>query len=153
MSSAGSKTEPATEPGTTTATPVAVPRGLHRHREFRLFWAGQSISLVGSAVSFVALPLVALLVLKANAFQMGLLTAVERLPPLVIGPLAGPLVDRGSRWRLMVIADAGRALLLAWIPLGAVLGVLQFWHLLVVAFGSAGSRCCSTSRIRRSCRT
>jgi hypothetical protein len=44
-------------------------------------------------------------------------------------------VDRGSRWRLMLVADAGRALLLGWIPLGAVLGVLAFWHLVVVAFG------------------
>lgn len=98
-------------------------------------WAGQSVSLVGSAVSFVALPLVALLVLHVDAFHMGLLTAVERLPPLLIGPLAGPLVDRGSRLRLMIVADVGRALLLAWIPVGALLGVLVFWHLVVVAFG------------------
>lgn len=66
---------------------------------------------------------------------MGLLTAVERLPPLLVGPLVGPLADRGSRWRLMIVADAGRALLLAWIPLGVVLGVLAFWHLVVIAFG------------------
>lgn len=110
-------------------------RGLHHHREFRLFWAGQSVSLVGSAVSFVALPLVALVVLHVDAVAMGVLTAVERLPPLLIGPIAGPLVDRGSRLRLMIMADAVRALLLAWIPIGAVLGVLAFWHLVVIAFG------------------
>ncbi|HEY2672531.1 MAG TPA: MFS transporter [Rugosimonospora sp.] len=110
-------------------------RGLRHHPDFRLLWAGQSVSLVGSAVSFVALPLVALLVLHVDAFHMGVLTAVERLPPLVVGPLAGPLADRGSRLRLMVVADAGRALLLAWIPVGAVLGRLAFWHLVVIAFG------------------
>ncbi len=115
-----------------------VRRVLHRHRDFRLFWAGQSVSLVGSAVSFVALPLVALLVLHVDAFHMGLLTAVERLPPLLVGPLAGPLADRGSRWRLMVVADAGRAVLLAWIPVGALLGLLSFWHLVVIAFGVGG---------------
>jgi hypothetical protein len=52
------------------------------------------VSLVGSAVSFIALPLVALPVLHVNAFHRGVLTAVERLPPLVVGPLAGPLADR-----------------------------------------------------------
>ncbi len=104
-------------------------------RDFRLFWAGQSVSLVGSAVSFVALPLVALLLLHVDAFAMGLLTAAERLPPLVVGPLVGPLVDRGSRWRLMLVADVGRAMLLGWIPLGVLLGVLAFWQLLVIAFG------------------
>jgi MFS family permease len=119
-------------PGALTSQPR---RSLRRHRDFRLFWAGQSVSLVGSAVSFVALPLVALLTLHVDALHMGVLTAVERLPPLLVGPLAGPLADRGSRWRLMIVADAGRALLLAWIPLGALLGVLSFWHLVVIAFG------------------
>ncbi|GIH21212.1 hypothetical protein [Rugosimonospora africana] len=80
-------------------------RSLRHHTDFRLLWAGQSVSLVGSAVSFVALPLVALLVLHADTFEVGILTAVERLPPLVVGPLVGPLADRGSRLRLMVVAD------------------------------------------------
>jgi MFS family permease len=92
------------------------------------------VSLIGSAVSFVALPLVALFALHANAFQMGVLTAVERLPPLLLGPLAGPLADRRSRWRLMLVADAARAVLLAWIPLGVLFGVLAFWQLVVIAF-------------------
>jgi len=109
-------------------------RSLWRNRDFMLFWGGESVSLVGTAVSYVALPLVGVIFLHANAFQMGVLATVEKLPPLVFGAFAGTLVDRCRRDRLMVATDLGRFALLGWIPLAAVLGVLDVWQLAGVAF-------------------
>jgi MFS family permease len=114
---------------------LAQRTSLWRHRDFLLFWTGQSASMLGSSVSYLALPLVGVLFLHVNAFGMGLLATVERLPPLLVGPFVGPLVDRLPRRSLMIVADAGRAALLSWIPIGAWLGVLALWHLLVIGFG------------------
>jgi len=115
--------------------PAPTDSSLWRHRDFGYFWGGQTVSMVGSAISFIALPLVAVSLLHVNPFGMSLLAAVERLPPLLVGPFVGPIVDRRARRPLLLIADIGRAVLLGWIPIGAALGVLALWQLLVVALG------------------
>jgi MFS family permease len=107
---------------------------LLRNRDFISLWAGQSVSLIGSSVSFIGLPLVAVLILHVSPFQLGLISAVEVLPPVVVGPFVGPLVDRHSRHRLMIIADVGRAALLATIPIAVIIGMLALWLMVVVAF-------------------
>ncbi len=114
---------------------AAGERSLWRHRDFGFFWGGQTVSMVGSAISFIALPLVAVTVLHVDPFGMSLLAAVERLPQLLVGPFIGPLVDRRARRPLLLIADVGRAVLLGWVPLAAALGVLTLWQLVAVAFG------------------
>jgi len=63
-----------------------------------------------------------------------LISAVEVLPPVVVGPFVGPVVDRHSRHRLMIISDVGRAALLATIPIAVVIGMLTLWIMVVVAF-------------------
>ena len=60
-----------------------------RTTEFRRFWIGQSISFLGSEVSLLALPLIAVLTLRADAAQMGILTALGYLPFLFVGLQAG----------------------------------------------------------------
>jgi MFS family permease len=107
---------------------------LLRNRNFLTLWAGQSVSLIGSSVSFIGLPLVAVLILHVSPFQLGLISAVEVLPPVVVGPFVGPVVDRYSRHRLMIIADVGRAALLATIPIAVITGILALWIMVVVAF-------------------
>jgi MFS family permease len=107
---------------------------LLRNRDFISLWAGQSVSLIGSSVSFIGLPLVAVLILHVSPFQLGLISAIEVLPPVVVGPFIGPLVDKHSRHRLMIIADVGRAALLATIPIAFIIGVLALWLMVVVAF-------------------
>lgn len=107
---------------------------LCKNREFMTYWLGQSVSQVGTAVSYVALPLVAVIFLHVDAFALGIIVAAEKLAPLVLGPFVGPLVDNVSRRALMLIADWGRALLLGWIPIGAMLHVLSVWHLPVIGF-------------------
>lgn len=107
--------------------------GLWRHRNFRRLWAAHSVSQIGSSVTLLALPLVAVLTLDASAFQVGLLTAAGSMPILVFGLLAGVWVDRRSRLPIMVAADLGRAALLILIPLAAWLDVLTFPLLLGVS--------------------
>ncbi len=105
------------------------PRGLWAHTDFLKFWAGQSLSLLGSTVSALALPLTAVLVLGATPAQMGILTALGALPAVLLGLFAGVWVDRSRRRRLMIAADLLRAVLLFTIPLAALVGVLRIEHL------------------------
>ncbi|MET8044595.1 MFS transporter [Micromonospora sp. NPDC005215] len=124
-----------TDPGT-----VRPRGGLLRHRDFRLLWAGQAVSSIGSNVTTVALPLVAVAVLDAGTFQVAVLTAAAWLPWLLIGLPAGAWVDRLPRRSVMVVCDLFCALAFLSVPLAAVLGRLTVAHLLVVALGTGAAR-------------
>jgi MFS family permease len=112
-----------------------IPALLRENRDFRRFFAGQAISLVGDQVTLIALPLVAVLVLHAGAAQMGYLMTAALVPNLLFSLHAGAWVDRrGRRRQVMLGADVGRAVLLATIPISYAFGVLTFEQLYVVAF-------------------
>lgn len=66
------------------------PGGLWRQADFLLFWAGQTVSLFGSQVTLLAVPLIASLRLHATPEQMGLLNAVQWLPWLLFALPAAP---------------------------------------------------------------
>jgi MFS family permease len=125
--------------GAATAIPapkrlVRVPEIL-RERDFRRFWLGETVSLVGDQITLIALPLVAVLELDASASQMGLLTAAALVPNLLFSLHAGAWIDRrGKRRQLMIATTLGRAVLLASIPLAYVLGVLSLAQLYVASF-------------------
>src|SRR5499426_1481909 len=82
--------------------------GLWRDREFLKFWAASAISDVGSQVTTLALPLIAVLLLGATPWQMGLLSAAGAAPVLVVGLFAGVWVDRLRRRPVMITADVAR---------------------------------------------
>ena len=109
--------------------------GLLHDRTFRRFWSAATVSFLGDQVSLVALPLLAVLTLDADASAMGLLVAVGVLPNLLLALWAGAWVDRhGRRRRVMVVADLVRFAALATIPAAHLCGVLTFAQLYVVAF-------------------
>jgi MFS family permease len=108
--------------------------GLWRDANFMKLWAGQAISLFGSQITFLALPLTAVLVLDATPAQMGILMAIEALPSLLIGLFVGVWVDHNRRRPILIVADLGRAVLLGVVPVAAVLGLLRLEHLYVVCF-------------------
>lgn len=97
-------------------------------------FVGQSVSAVGSQITFVALPLIAVLSLGATPGAMGLLGAIDNLPYLLIGLWVGVLVDRFSRRRIMIASDLLRAVAVLSIPILSWSGQLSFAHLCVVAF-------------------
>jgi len=117
-------------------TPAALwPRGgLWEHADFLKFWTAQTVSQFGSQVSVIALPLVAVTVLHASAFQVAALGAVDFAPFLLFSLPAGVWVDRLPRRPILFTADFGRAIALGSIPLAAALGHLTLAQLYVVGF-------------------
>ena len=111
------------------------PRGgLWRHPDFLRLWAGQTISQFGSQISALALPIAAIVVLDATAFQVALLGTVEFLPFLLFTLPAGVWVDRLRRRPILVIADLVRAAALLSVPVAYALDALTMWQLYVVGF-------------------
>src|SRR5215213_6384983 len=108
--------------------------GLWRHADFRKLWAAQSVSLFGSEITALALPLMAVLLLDASPVQMGLLAAAGTAPFLLCSLHTGVWVDRRQRRPVLIAADIARAVLLLSIPLTAWLGILRIELLYVVAF-------------------
>ena len=100
---------------------------------FRL-WAGETISLFGTQVTVLALPLVAVITLRASAAQVGLLNACRYAPFVVVTLFAGVVVDRVRRRPTMIVVNLGRGALIALIPLTALLGLLRIEYLYLVAF-------------------
>ena len=86
--------------------------GLWRHPDFLRLWSAQTISQFGSQISQLALPLAAILVLDASAFEVALLGTVEFLPFLLFALPAGVWVDRLRRKPILVLGDLGRAVAL-----------------------------------------
>ena len=109
---------------------------LRRHPDYARLWIGQSISQLGSQVTLVALPLLAIATLKASTLEVGILAAAETLPFLLVGLPAGVWVDRWRRRPVLISSDSGRGLLLASIPLAYAFDVLTMGQLYVVAFGT-----------------
>jgi MFS family permease len=110
------------------------PRSLWRNPDFLKLWTGETISQFGTQVTLLGLPLIAILLLKANAFQVGLLGTVEFLPFILLGLPAGAWVDRLRRRPILITGDIGRALSLASIPIAHELGRLTLPQLYIVAF-------------------
>jgi MFS family permease len=119
-----------TETGTASAMPS---RSLWHHRDFMFLWAGQTVSEVGSAVTTLALPLLALITLHASTFEVGALNACTNAAFIIVALPAGAWVDRWRKRRVLVWGDAGRVILLGSIPLAQALGVLTLGQLYVVA--------------------
>lgn len=114
-----------------------VPELLRDNPQFRTFFAGQAISLVGDQITLIALPLVAVLALDATPAQMGYLVTAALLPNLLFSLHAGAWVDRGGRRRqVMIVADLGRAAALASVPIAYAFGALTFAQLYAVGFAT-----------------
>jgi MFS family permease len=110
---------------------------LLRDRVFRRYWGASTVSMFGDQVSSVAVPLTAVLVLHADAGEMGSLAAMQWLPSLLFGMHAGAWVDRrGKRRRTMILADLGRAVALATIPVCYALHALTLLQMYAVTFAA-----------------
>jgi MFS family permease len=108
---------------------------LRANRDFRAFWTGQIVSLFGDQITLLALPLLAVPLLRAGPRDMGYLQAAGLIPTLLFALHGGAWVDRhGRRRRVMIAADVGRAALLLTVPIAYVLGRLTMLHLYAVAF-------------------
>ena len=116
-------------------TAPARPRSLAHHHDFRQLWAGDAVSQLGVQLVGLAVPVLAVRVLAADAFEMGLLATFEMLAFLVIGLPAGAWVDRWRKKRVLIAGDAARGLLLLTLPAAYLLDALTLTQLYVVALG------------------
>jgi len=105
---------------------------LLRQPGFLKLWIGQSVSVIGSQISGLAFPVLAVTYLHANEFEMGVLNAADTSAFLVFGLLAGALVDRWVKRKVMLVADLVRMVAVAVIPILWMLGVLNIYHLIVI---------------------
>ncbi len=107
--------------------------GLWNHLDFRRLWVGQTVSQFGETISQIALPLVAILVIEASTFEVGLLVMFETLAFLVVGLPAGAWVDRMQTRAVLIVNDLVRAVAMGSVPVAAWLDVLSIYHLYAVA--------------------
>ena len=113
-------------------SPRPPEESLGRNHDFRALLSTQGVSSIGDAVSFTALPLL-VFALTGSGAAMGVVGALQTLPDLIFGMIAGALADRSDRKRMMFVADAGRAMLTALIPISVWLGGPTLAVILVVA--------------------
>lgn len=114
---------------------------LRKQRDYRLLWTARTISITGSEVSKLAVPLTAVTLLTASPSQMGLLTAAASVPALLFGLQSGAIADRLTRHRpLMIGCELVSCAAAATVPLAWLFNVLTVPWLIVVALviGTAG---------------
>ena len=106
---------------------------LWHNRDFLKLWAGETISMTGSQVTTLALPLTAVVLLKATSFQVGLLNTALTVPFLFLTLFAGVWIEHKRRRPVLIATNLGRALLLGCIPMLALTGWLRIEYLYVIA--------------------
>ena len=106
---------------------------LWRHPDFLKLWAGETVSEFGSQITLLAVPTVAILILHAGPFQVGMLSALEFLAFPTLGLVAGVYADRLRRRPIMIVCDIGRLLALGSIPIAFLFGRLTLEQLYAVA--------------------
>ena len=113
--------------------PVRTETAPRMTADFVKFWAGQTVSNLGSSVTLFALPLL-VFKLTGSPLNLGATSATSFLPYLLFGLVIGAWVDRVDRKRLMIATDVARALLIAMIPILADAGQLRVGWIYAIAF-------------------
>ncbi|HEU5376899.1 MAG TPA: MFS transporter [Ktedonobacteraceae bacterium] len=114
----------------TSASPVTP--SLWKNRDYILLWSGQAVSTVGTSVTNLALPLL-ILTLTESPVWVGVAGALGSIPYVIFSLIAGALVDRWDRKRVMITCDIGRALALGSMVVALIPGYLTIWHIVLVA--------------------
>jgi MFS family permease len=117
-----------------TSAGASARSSLWRYGDFLKLWSAQTISLIGTQLTQLALPLTAVLWLEASPFEVGALAAAQYVPFIIIGLVAGAWVDRIRRRPVLLVSDMIRAVLLAVIPIAYLLDGLHLWMLYPIAF-------------------
>jgi MFS family permease len=112
--------------------PQANPFAALRHRNFRLFFIGQFISLVGTWMQRIAQAWL-VLNLTRSPFLLGVVGALQWMPVLLLSLVGGVIADRFSK-RSLLVATQSAQMIQAFV-LGALVltGAIQYWHIVVLA--------------------
>ena len=104
-----------------------------RNRNFQYLWAGQTVSAIGDQMTGLALPVLAVTMLHATEWQVGMMNAAGMSMFLLIGLPAGAWVDRWLKRRVMILADVVRMLVVLSVPLAWWAGILSMTYLIAGA--------------------
>ncbi len=103
-----------------------------QYRDFRLFWFGQMVSLIGTFVQQVAQQWL-VLQLTGSAFKLGLVSTVQFTPMLLLALPSGAIVDRVSKRNLLMATQVASGLLAVTLAVLVQTHTVRFWHVLVIA--------------------
>jgi MFS family permease len=106
-----------------------------RIRNYRLFAAGQLVSLTGTWMQRVAQDWLVLRLSHDSGVALGITTGLQFLPMLLFGLYGGVLADRYPKLRLLVVAQVAMGLLALLLGVLDITGVVSLWHVYVLAFG------------------
>jgi len=104
-----------------------------KQRNFRIFWTGQCISLVGTWMQNVGQDWLVLEITN-SPLKLGLVNSIQYLPMLLFSLAAGPLIDRIPKRRLIIATQSALLLLALALALLTLGGHAQYWQVLVLAF-------------------
>lgn len=105
-----------------------------QYRNYRLFFSGQSISLIGTWMQRIALPWL-VYDLTGSAFLLGVVGFAGQIPTFILAPVAGVLTDTWSRYKVLVVTQVVSMILaglLAWLSLA---GIIHIWSIIVISIG------------------
>jgi len=100
-------------------------------RDFRLFFIGQGISLVGSWIQNIAMSWL-IYSLTKSAFMMGLVTFINALPNLFLTPIAGVIIDRVNKYKLLIWLQSFFLLQALMLAILTLLGIIDIWHIIII---------------------
>jgi MFS family permease len=103
-----------------------------RHRNYRLYWSGQIVSLIGTWMQQVSLPWL-VLVLGGSPFQLGLVAALQFAPAMVLAPFGGVFADRIDKRRALIATQLVAMLQAASVFAVTITGVVEIWHVMALA--------------------
>ncbi|HEX4829602.1 MAG TPA: MFS transporter [Trebonia sp.] len=115
------------------APPAGEPAGILINRDFAKLWWGETISQIGTQVTQFALPLVAILTLKATVLEVGVLNALRFVPVIIVAILAGVVLDRRRRRPVLIGCSLASAVIIGLVPIAQAGGVLSLGLLYAVA--------------------
>ena len=134
-SSRGKVAGQGTSTGAAPSRPAPRPGTLWRNANFLKFWAGEAVSLFGIQITMLALPLTAVITLRVNAGELGLIRFLQYIPYLLFALPFGVWVDRSRRRPVMIVANVARLVLIGLVPTLAALGRLSAVALFAITFG------------------
>lgn len=103
-------------------------------KNFNLFWIAQTISIFGSQITVVGLPLTAIYFLQANSFEMGIFQALATLPFFLFSLFVGVWIDRSKKKYILLFCNIMMAMVLLFIPLGGYFNFLDLTIFYIVVF-------------------
>ena len=103
-----------------------------QYRNYRLFFTGQSISLIGTWMQRIAMPWL-VYHMTGSALFLGVVGFAGQIPTFILSPVAGVLTDRWSRYRVLLITQIVSLVQAAVLAVLCLAGVIQIWEIIVLS--------------------